>query len=195
MTAANPSMRVFQFRLSLEGSEPPIWRRFLVPDDFTLAQLHRVIQAVMDWQDDHLHEFKVAGRVYGIPDPDRLLQSIDDRTVRLRDLNLTPRSRILYVYDFGDEWRHALKLEEVSQSDSDDIRALCIGGERNAPPEDVGGVFAYQEFLEILSDPTHEQHRELKEWIGDFDPEYFSVEEANERLRKRFRRRKAAQRA
>jgi len=195
MTATNSSTRVFQFRLSLDGIEPPIWRRILVPGDFTLAQFHRVIQPVMEWEDYHLHQFDIAGRVYGIPDPDGEHQFIDDRTVRLRDLNLSRRNRIDYTYDFGDDWLHALKLEEVSQGDSDDIRALCIGGERNAPPEDVGGIFAYQEFLEILSDPNHEQHRDIKDWIGDFDPEYFSVEEANKRLRKSFRRRKATQRA
>ena len=146
----------------------------------------------MDWKDDHLHEFNIADRLYGIPDCDGMRRSVDDRTIRLPDLNLSARSRIVYVSDFGDEWRHVLKLEEVSQGDADDIRALCLGGERNAPPEDVGGVFAYQEFLEVLSDPTHEQHSEIKEWIGDFDPEYFSVEEANQRLRKRLRVRKAA---
>jgi hypothetical protein len=195
MTATNSSRQVFQFHLSLDGTTPPIWRRILVPADFTLAQLHRVIQAVMNWEDYHLHQFEVAGRVYGIPDPDGEHQFIDDRRVRLRELNLSSRTRIVYTYDFGDEWIHVLKVEEVSQGDTDDIRALCIGGERNAPPEDVGGVFAYEEFLEALFDPNHEQHQDMKEWIGDFDPEHFSVEEANKNLQKRVRRRKAAKRA
>src|ERR1700719_2155964 len=83
------SRQIFQFRLSLDGIKPPIWRRILVPADFTLSQLHRVIQAVMDWKDYHLHEFNVAGRVYGIPDPDGDLEFIDDRKVRLRDLSLS----------------------------------------------------------------------------------------------------------
>ena len=189
------SRQIFQFRLSLDGIKPPIWRRILVPADFTLSQLHRVIQAVMDWKDYHLHEFNVAGRVYGIPDPDGDLEFIDDRRVHLRDLRLSTRSRIRYIYDFGDEWTHELRLEEVLQSDSDDIGALCIGGEFSAPPEDVGGIFAYEEFLEALSDANHEQHKDAKEWIGDFDPANFSIEEANKRIRKRFRRRKAPQRA
>ncbi len=148
----------------------------------------------MGWEDYHLHDFKVAGCVYGIPDPDGEHQFIDDRRVRLRDLNLSTRHRIEYTYDFGDEWLHLLKLEEVSQADADDIRAHCIGGERNSPPEDVGGIFAYEEFLEALSDPNHEQHTDMKEWIGHFDPEDFSLEEANRRIRKRLRVRKAAQR-
>jgi hypothetical protein len=192
MTATNSARQVLQFHLSLDGITPPIWRRILVPADFTLAQLHRVIQAVMDWQDAHLHQFVIAGRVYGIPDPEGMLEFIDDRKVRLCDLNLTGRSRVRYTYDFGDEWVHALKLEEVSQGDSDDIRALCIAGERSGPPEDVGGAFGYEELLEAHSDPDHEQHHDAKEWLGEFDPEYFSIEEANKRLRKRVRRSKAA---
>ena len=195
MTATNSSRQVLQFHLSLEGTIPPIWRRILVPADFTLAQLHRVIQAVMGWQDAHLHQFEVAGRVYGIPDPDGMLEFIDDRKIRLCDLNLTRRTRIGYTYDFGDEWVHTLKLEEVSQGDSDDIRPLCIAGERSGPPEDVGGAFGYEELLEARSDPNNEQHQDAKEWLGDFDPEYFSVEEANTRLRKKVRRSKVAKRA
>jgi pRiA4b ORF-3-like protein len=195
MTTTNTSRQIFQFRVSLDAIKPLIWRQVLVPADFTLAQLHRVIQAVMNWEDCHLHQFEVAGRVYGIPDPDGEHDFVDDRRVRLRDLNLSLRDRIEYIYDFGDDWLHVLKLEEVSQSDTDDIGALCIAGERNAPPEDAGGALAYEEFLEALFDPNHEQHQDMKEWIGDFDPEHFSVEEANNRLRKRFRRRKTAQRA
>jgi hypothetical protein len=195
MKAINSARQVFQFHLSLDGTVPPIWRRILVPADFTLAQLHLVIQAVMDWQDCHLHEINVAGREYGIPDPDGEHQFSDDRKVRLLDLNLTARSRISYTYDFGDEWLHVLKLEEVSQGDSDDIRALCIAGQRSGPPEDVGGVFGYEELLLARADPTNEQHQDAKEWLGDFDPEYFSIDEANQRLRRRLRHRKSAQRA
>jgi pRiA4b ORF-3-like protein len=195
MTATNSSRQVFQFHLSLDGTTPPIWRRILVPADFTLAQLHRVIQAVMDWQDDHLHQFDIAGRVYGIPDPDGMLQFIDDRKIRLCDLNLTRRNRIGYTYDFGDEWVLVLKVEEISQGDSDDIRALCMAGERSGPPEDVGGVFGYEELLKARTDPNHEQHQDAKEWLGNFDPEYFAIEEANQRLRKSVRRSKAAKRA
>jgi hypothetical protein len=81
--------QLFQFRLSLEGIQPAVWRRVQVPADFTLAQLHRVIQAAMGWLDYHLHEFTVSGHTYGVLDPDYDggREVVDDRTVRLRDLN------------------------------------------------------------------------------------------------------------
>ena len=187
--------QVLKFRLVLEGIEPAVWRRIQVPADFTLAHLHRAIQAVMDWQDCHLHEFTVAGRAYGVPDPEDGHQGIDERTVRLRDLGLSAGDRIEYLYDFGDEWRHVLNLEEVLPRDGDNAAPLCLGGECSTPPEDVGGVPGYEEFLEALSDPNHEEHDHMKSWVGlPFDPKRFSAEDANRRLQKTFRRRKAMQR-
>ncbi len=187
--------QVFQFRLSLEGIQPEVWRRVQVPADFTLAQLHRVIQAAMGWLDYHLHEFAVSGHMYGVPDPDYDVDRkvVDDRTVRLRDLNLSPGSRMEHLYDFGDNWRHVLELEDVLPAYGEDAIPLCLGGERATPPEDVGGVFGYEEFLEALSDSSHEEHEQMKSWVGrPFDPKCFSTEEANRRIRKAFRRRKAA---
>jgi hypothetical protein len=182
---------VLQFGLLLEGSQPLIWRQIQVPADFTLARLHGVIQAVMGWQDYHLHEFTIAGRTYSVPDPESEFEAIDERTVRLRDFNLSPGDRIGYQYDFGDDWQHVLELEEVLASDTDDLRPHCLAGERSTPPEDVGGISGYEEFLEALRDPNHEEHDHMKGWVGrQFDPTEFSVEEANARLEKRFRRRK-----
>lgn len=191
--AAVRSKEVLQFRLFLEGIQPLVWRRFRVASDLSLARLHTVIQMVMDWQDYHLHEFKYAGRTYGVPDPDYdgEREVVEDQSVRLRDLNLSAGDRLEYVYDFGDNWQHVLQLEEALAADADDIGPLCLGGEWSAPPEDVGGVSGYEEFLEALLEPNHEEHGHMKSWVGrPFDPERFSVEEANERLRKKFRRRK-----
>ena len=187
--------QIFQFRLSLEGIRPEVWRRVAVPSDFTLAQLHRVIQAAMGWQDYHLHEFIVSGRTYGVPDPDYDIDRdvIDDRTAHLRDLNLSPGTRVAYLYDFGDNWRHIVELEDVLSVGSEAAIPVCLAGEHATPPEDVGGVSGYEEFLEILADPSHEEHEHMRSWVGRrFDPEYFSNEEANRRLRKAFRRQKAA---
>ena len=188
--------QVLQLRLSIEGIKPEIWRRIQVTSDFTLARLHRVIQAVMDWQDYHLHQFTFAGREYGVPDPEDEHEVIDERTVRLRDLGMSSGDCLEYFYDFGDDWRHVVELEEVLQIGADHLLPHCLGGERSAPPEDVGGVKGYEEFLEALCDPSHQEHDHMESWVGrPFDPENFSIDEANARLEKRFRRRDAAKRA
>jgi hypothetical protein len=185
--------KIFQFRLSLEGIHPEVWRRVQVPADFTLAQLHRVIQTVMDWQDYHLHEFRVTGRTYGDLESQEEVPGNDERTVRLRDLGISRGDHIQYVYDFGDDWQHLLELEDVVLSDTDNVAPLCLGGERSAPPEDVGGIPGYEDFLEAMADPSHEEHHNMKSWVGrPFDPAHFSTLEVNKRLRRKFGQQKTA---
>jgi hypothetical protein len=60
---------------------------------------------------------------------------------------------------------------------------VCTGGKLNGPPEDCGGVAGYYNLLEAISNPDHEEHEEMLEWVGDdFDPDAFSMDEVNERL-------------
>jgi len=179
---------IFQFRLSLAELRPAVWRRVQVPADYTLARLHKVIQAAMGWQDYHLHEFIIGGRVYGDPAVDEEDRLLDDRTVRLQKLDLVIGEHIEYVYDFGDNWQHVLELEDKLPATAGAVYPLCVGGEGSAPPEDVGGVSGYEEFLEALFDPAHEEHEHMKSWVGrPFHPTSFSLDETNERLRKKLR--------
>jgi hypothetical protein len=142
--------------------------------------------------DGHLHEFTVAGRVYSVPDPDDERAILDERTIQLKGLGISIGDRIEYLYDFGDDWRHRLELEDTLPAASRAVYPVCVGGECSAPPEDVGGPSGYEEFLEALSNPHHEEHEEVKAWVGrSFDPRAFSITEANERLCKRLRLRRA----
>ena len=180
--------RVFQFRLSLVEVRPTVWRRIQVPADYTLARLHGVIQAVMDWQDHHLHEFTVGGRSYGDPDLDEENRVLDERSVRLRDLGLASGTHFEYAYDFGDNWQHVLEFEDEVSPAAGAVYPVCVSGECSAPPEDVGGVSGYEELLEALDDPSHEEHEAMQEWLGrPFDPTVFSVADANRRLSRRLR--------
>lgn len=180
--------QIFQFRLFLEEVRPLVWRRIQVPADYTLPRLHKVIQAVMDWQDYHLHEFTVGGRAYGDPEVDEENRVLDERTVRLWDLGLSIGDRVGYAYDFGDNWQHVLELEDQTPPTAEGVYPICVGGECSAPPEDVGGVSGYEEFLEALSDPRHEEHEDTVAWVGRrFKSQAFSITEANERLRKTLR--------
>jgi pRiA4b ORF-3-like protein len=162
--------RVFQFRLSLAEVRPTVWRRIQVPADYTLARLHGVIQAVMDWQDYHLHEFTVGGRLYGDPDLDEENRVLDERTVHLRDLGLASGAHFEYAYDFGDNWQHVLEFEDEVSPAAGAVYPVCVGGECSAPPEDVGGVSGYQQLLEALADPSHEEHEAMQEWLGRLLP-------------------------
>ena len=91
--------------------------------------------------------------------------------------------RFIYEYDFGDSWQHEIVLEKTLEPEPGITYPRCIEGERACPPEDVGGIWGYAEFLDAISDPNHEDHDERVEWVGgEFDPEKFSVDKVNKEL-------------
>ncbi|MGD8966808.1 MAG: LexA family transcriptional regulator [Anaerolineae bacterium] len=173
---------VYQIRVTLAGIEPPIWRRVHVPSDITLAELHDVLQAVMGWWDYHLHQFTVGAVTYGVPHPDDWMEVRDERRVRLNAI-ADEGSRLVYEYDFGDSWEHVLEVERVLEPVPGRRYPVCIEGERATPPEDVGGIWGYELYLEAMQDPDHPEHEEYLEWRGEFDPELFDLRAVNRALR------------
>src|SRR5229473_1639416 len=111
-----PPQEIYQIKVTLLGTNPPIWRRLLVPADVTLAQLHDVLQATMGWEDGHMHEFSIGQRRFGRPDPeDRLMgmsSAENERMVRLSSILGRVGSKAIYMYDFGDSWEHSIALEK-----------------------------------------------------------------------------------
>jgi Plasmid pRiA4b ORF-3-like protein len=179
-----------QLKVTLRDIHPPIWRRIQLWEDATLAQLHRILQIVVGWEDYHLHEFVIGGRVYSVPDPDDDLYErkvIDERRQRLRAVAPRVGTPFEYVYDFGDNWRHDLLLEATVVSEPGAQYPCCLTGERSAPPEDVGGPSGYQDYLEAMADPEHKEHENMLAWRGPFDPESFSLAAVNQQLQKKFR--------
>jgi hypothetical protein len=181
---------IYQIRIALQEIQPSIWRRIQVGEDITLAQLHTILQIVMNWEDYHLHEFTIGRRVYSVPDPDDDMYErkvIDERQVRLCDVVPRVGTQFLYLYDFGDSWHHELLLEAIVMPDPKLQYPRCIAGERRTPPEDVGGIPGYEDYLEAITDPDHVEHENMLRWRGPFDPEAFSADEVNSRLWKKFR--------
>ena len=88
-----------------------------------------------------------------------------------------------YIYDFGDNWEHVIMLEAIESKKKGIKYPRCIDGARACPPEDCGSIPGYYRLLEILADSKHEEHEEMKEWSGDFEPEHFDKEEATYEMR------------
>jgi hypothetical protein len=175
---------IYQIKVTLKGSQPPIWRRIQVRSDITLAKLHDVLQVVMGWYDAHLHQFIVGGTYYGVPHPDYFGEMEDERRVRLYQVATGEKSKFIYEYDFGDSWEHVLVVEKVLEPEPGQVYPVCIKGKRACPPEDVGGVWGYLHFLEAMQDPDHPEHQDYVDWIGEeFDAEEFDLEVVNEMLR------------
>lgn len=177
------STPIYQIKVTVAGIEPPIWRCIQVPGDTTLAELHDVLQAVMSWCDYHLHQFMVGEAYYGVPQPDYMMEMKDERKVRLSQI-VDEGSEFVYEYDFGDSWEHVLEVEKVLEPEPGQRYPVCLEGRRATPPEDVGGVWGYEEYVEAITDLDHPEHEEYLEWRGEFDPEAFDVDEVNAALRK-----------
>ncbi len=192
---ANPQ-DIYQIKVTLLGTKPPIWRRLLVPASLTLAQLHDVVQTAMGWQGCHMHEFRAGKRYFGKPDPEYRSMGMDpvenERTVRLSDVLRRTGPKLVYTYDLGDSWEHAIVLENQLPVDPSTKCPVCIDGRLACPPEDCGGIPGFYDLVEAIADPKHEQHQELRDWLGhDFDPLAFSIERVNQMLLPTRRRGKA----
>lgn len=165
---------IARIRIELDGTEPPVWRSVDVPLSSTLFALHDIIQVTMRWQDAHLFEFVIGERVYGEPHPDDVMYErkvFKAKGIRLATLIDRGVRQFLYVYDFGDNWRHRITIEDMREGEADIEYPAFVGGARRAPPEDVGGTTGFEEFLEAVCDPHHEEHDRMLEWCGgSFDP-------------------------
>ncbi|MHB0960550.1 MAG: plasmid pRiA4b ORF-3 family protein [Pirellulaceae bacterium] len=183
--------RLYQFKITLKGIEPPIWRRIQVKD-CTLDRLHEHIQTAMGWTNSHLHQFKIGGVCYG--DPDLIYEGWEEEDLPVNSLctkvsKIVPqdgkRFRFDYEYDFGDGWEHEVLFEGCLRAEKGTRYPLCVEGQRACPPEDVGGVDGYQQYLETLSDPENEEWDEMSNWRGPYCPEHFDAEAATKTMRRR----------
>jgi hypothetical protein len=178
---------VYQVKAVLLETDPPIWRRFLIPSHVTLHRLHLVLQAVMGWTNSHLYRFQIGNQEYGEPSPDNEFYELDfknSRRTKLGQVPLKKRSTFRYEYDFGDSWLHKLVIEDILERKPDTQYPVCVAGERACPPEDCGGPYGYAELLEIIRNPEHEEYSDRMIWLGGpFDPEAFDLNGVNVMLR------------
>jgi hypothetical protein len=182
---APKSEKVYQIKVTLNDTHPPIWRRILVPWEMTLFKLHYVLQATMGWEDYHLHQFIIDQEYYGDPADDEYgdLKIRDEKNYPLNQIVTGEGFKCTYEYDFGDSWMHTLFVEKILPPEEGVYYPVCIAGKRACPPEDVGGTWGYEEFLEAIRDPEHEEHDEYLMWVGgEFDPQAFNLEEVNQLL-------------
>lgn len=167
---------IYQLKITIADSKPPIWRRVLVSSTYTLDKLHDVIQACFEWEHSHLYGFEISGKIYDDETPGSLSKS-------LHSLSLGTQQVFKYIYDFGDNWEHTVVLEKIAPNDSSKNFPYCLGGERAAPPEDCGGIWGYENKLEVLADKEHPDYEDILGWMGNnIEPELFDLKEVNERL-------------
>ncbi len=172
---------VVSLKITLRGSKPPIWRRLLVPGSMTLDDLHVAIQATMGWDSGHMHAFMIGKEQYGDPEAGDDLS--DEADMSLDQIVKSGVPRFTYTYDFGDDWEHLIAIEKPQPVVAGQSYPACVAGKRACPPEDCGGIGAYEDLLTVMADPNHPDRAERLAWYGgEFDPEEFSVEDADTAL-------------
>lgn len=180
---------IFQFKITLNYSKPKIWRRILVPSEYTFFDLHCAIQNAMGWSDGHLHAFYIEGKkpkdriTIQSPSPDGddgcFGETHDERVEYIVDYFGKLMKQCIYSYDFGDSWDHTVLLERVLPRMPKIIFPQCIAGEKACPPENCGGVGGYEDLIKIIKNPDHKEHIDMMEWLGINDPEEFNPNEFN----------------
>jgi hypothetical protein len=199
LTEPPQMVEIYQFRVYLRQISPQIWRRFLIRSDSTLADLHYILQILMDWSDDHLHQFLIHGKTYGLYRPGGLWHDQSASEVKLTDLHLRLKERFLYKYDFFDHWEHEIRLEQLIPLAPKKVYPVCTGGGGASPPEDCGGAWAFLEqkqhhtttqiwwrLIEMLEDgeaPVADYLPEIRQWQYWLKVDQFDRQVVNRRLK------------
>ncbi len=183
MAKAKKPVLVYELKITLKNTNPPVWRRLQVKD-CSLAMLHSVIQFAMGWSNYHMHEFTIGGEHYAVPSSLEDLDAEDSRKVKLSQLVDSGVKNFTYTYDFGDNWDHFITLEKTLVAEPGVHYPRCVAGKMACPPEDCGGPWGYVDFLKTIQNKNHPEHEEMLEWCGgEFDPNAFDLEDVNERLK------------
>jgi hypothetical protein len=173
-------------RVSLDDSEPEVWRRLELDSSLDLRSVHRILQATMGWLDSHLHEFttpRSASRLLADSEVDEGEVGTPERDVHLDDVLHEVGDLLAYTYDFGDGWEHTVALEAIRPEEPDQpVRILA--GDRACPLEDSGGAGTWNAFVRWLEDGDADDLEE--EWLlelaqrtpVDYDATRFEADEA-----------------
>lgn len=172
---------MYQLKITINGITPPIWRRLLVSENITLYKLHHIIQETFGWTNSHLYFFgRIESKIGDIQLWDDK-ETTPDSLVKIRDVLVPENPTLIYTYNMGEDWVHAIELEQVLPMMK--TQRKCIGGERRCPPEDCGGVRGYHQILEILKNPGTDEYREMVTWLdGKTDPEFIDIRMINAHL-------------
>ena len=177
--------RVYQIKLNLLEARPPIWRRLLVPGDVPLPVLHNIIQITMGWENEHLHSF-IVDRVHYAPLEESwegAPHMQDEATFTLERLAGPRRKRFLYEYDYGDRWLHELLIEARKPAAPGQDAPVCLEGEGDCPPEDCGGIFAFNELKAQLERAGPPRTSETEHYYQEMPmPVPFRLEQVNRAL-------------
>ena len=174
--------KILQLRIDIVDAKPPIWRRVLVQENMLYSSFHYLIQDLFGWEDCHLYDFRTKNGIYTLPDhEDEFSENKDASKFVIGDDLRNIKDKIIYTYDFGDNWEHTIAVEDILEYNENEKYPKCIKGKNEGPFEDIGGIWAYNEIVQALKENDKEM---LEEYYidSDYDPARFSLKEINARI-------------
>jgi len=167
---------IYELYIEIKGFEPRIWRKIQVDANIKLDELHHVIQVAMGWTNSHLYSFMIGGSEYSLKEYEVDTEYQDSKKCGLTEI---PEDKFQYVYDFGDYWEHQIEIVQKLRGKGP-TSAICVDGRGKCPPEDVGGIPGYMEFLKAMKDDNHPERDSYIEWYGSvFDPRDLRIPRIN----------------
>jgi len=181
---------ILQLHISLQNSDPVIYRTVQVKPETSFFELHHIIQIAMGWQNYHLFEFNLDGyRVGAIEETEKgngygSDQVLDANTIMLKDIVSCKQDSFLYTYNFGNSWTNNITLKKSVHKEKKIYYPVCIDGQLNCPPEDCGGIPGFYYILSIIQDKKHAEYKETLQWVGKkYDPSLFDKDKINKQLK------------
>lgn len=200
--------KAVEIKITLDLEKHEVWRKIVIPVNYTFAKLHKIIQIAFDWQDYHLHKYYIYDESSSdmfssnpgyhkegykpiimlecdeeaFDYPNDFIEMKLEVGVKLSEY--IP-AKIKYVYDFGDNWEHYIDVEKIIDN-YDKNYPVCLDGKGNAPPEDAGAEYGYEKFLEIIGDKNNPEYEDMLAWGTSQGYEDFDVDKINKKIKKMY---------
>src|SRR5438067_703839 len=143
---------IYQLKCKLSHTKPAVDRTLFVDANTSFYELHHILQIAMGWANYHLFSFRYHDYDLELPSVDddgsSSFQKVDPRTIALKEFFISPKTKILYTYDFGDSWEHEIELQKILEKDVGLPHPQCIKGHLACPPEDCGSIPGYYDLIE-----------------------------------------------
>ena len=181
-------MNLRNITIKLEGSNPVINRKLIVPDDMNLSEFHHLIQRAMSWQNIHFYQFKIPGyRWTEEPNKGAIGSKMEQNLIAkdwsiARLIETTGTKNITYTYNFGDDWEHKISIGSIVKPQPRGFYPKLVEANGVCPPENCGGINGYYHLLKVLNDPNHLDHNDIKEWINELGRDFNPNEDVFPRL-------------
>ncbi len=186
------NIQKYTLRVTLHGIKPAIYRKVTVPTNITLRHLSELLLPLMGWEDYHMNQFRKGYDVYS-PAYQREFdfpswgetRNFNQEDYTLSDILSEKGKTIEWEYDFGDSWCHDIRLSSIGEYSEGEPLISFVQGERACPPEDCGGVWGYEELLQIYEKKKSGKRlsvdeREHLSYYDIDDPDFFDSSFAHE---------------